>query len=278
MNEPEFTPQEQDLINRLANAPQPGLPPDAFDAIRARMLDAMDMPTVYPGRRLPGRSLPISAPLLALAAAALVVVVGIVAIFNRPAATMTPTSLPTFTNQPPTVTPPVVIAPTQSVPVEPTQPTQAATTEVAPPSTLTPTLESVIVVEGPVEAINGDIVTIYGIDIALNPDDPLLTVIEVGDVLHVEANYDTTATIIVAVTAEPVSENVNVNPDTGETWRDDGSCANPPPPWAPANGWRRRCEAAPANANPPGNGNGNSGGNGNGNGNGNGQGQDKHDG
>ena len=26
-------------------------------------------------------------------------------------------------------------------------------------------------------------------------------------------------------------------------WQDDGkNCGNPPPPWAPANGWRRRCE------------------------------------
>jgi hypothetical protein len=37
--------------------------------------------------------------------------------------------------------------------------------------------------------------------------------------------------------------------DSGEVWRDDGSCNNPPPPWAPANGWRRRCESGNGNGN-----------------------------
>jgi hypothetical protein len=38
-----------------------------------------------------------------------------------------------------------------------------------------------------------------------------------------------------------VEVDVNVNPQSGEVWRDKGNCQNPPPDWAPANGWRRRC-------------------------------------
>jgi hypothetical protein len=86
--------------------------------------------------------------------------------------------------------------------------------------------------------------------------------VQVGDVLHVEADYATDTTTIVAVTVEPISNEVNVNPSTGEIWRDDGSCDHPPPPWASANGWRQRCQAAPANNNPPENGSGNAGGDG----------------
>jgi hypothetical protein len=26
-----------------------------------------------------------------------------------------------------------------------------------------------------------------------------------------------------------------------QVWRDDNECGNPPPPWAPAHGWRRKC-------------------------------------
>ena len=36
---------------------------------------------------------------------------------------------------------------------------------------------------------------------------------------------------------------------TGEAWRDRGNCSNPPPPWAPAHGWRRRCEGGGGSGN-----------------------------
>src|SRR5690606_15355641 len=36
-----------------------------------------------------------------------------------------------------------------------------------------------IVIEGPVETININIITIYGIEIEINPDDPILTVIQI---------------------------------------------------------------------------------------------------
>jgi len=284
VNDPEFTSQEQELIERLANAPQPSLNPAAFEMIRARMLDAMDAPQLDSSPRLPGRPTPINIPLIAALAAVLIVGVGIILLVanppNQPTTitplTAVPTAIPTFTPIPPTSTllpeivATVVPSPTviQIVTDDPAEPTSEVT--VISPSTAT--LEPVIIVEGPVEAIEENIVTIYGIDIVLNPDDPLLAVIQVGDVLYIEADYAEDETQIVAVTAEPVGDEVEVNPETGESWRDNGNCDNPPPPWAPANGWRRRCEAAPADANPPGQGQeqGNAGGNGNGKGQGSG--------
>jgi uncharacterized membrane protein YgcG len=283
MNDSDFTPQEQELINRLENAPQSDLSPEPFNAIRTRILDGMDSLPIENNPPRLGRSTPMSAPVMAAIAAVLVVVIGVsVLLLNQPQIIVTPTTVPvtlpsatiivpSATFIAPTAIPTVEITVTESTSV----PAQITTPEVTPEISLTPTLESVIIVEGPVQTITANVITIYGIDIALNPDDPLLTVIVVGDVLRVEANYDTTATVIVAVTVEPVSNEVNVNPDTDETWRDDGSCNNPPPPWAPANGWRRRCENATNNNSGGNSGNGNGNGN-NGNGNGNGN-NDKDD-
>lgn len=273
MNDSDFTPQEQELINRLGNAPQSDLSPDAFEAIRTRILDGMDaLPIDNSPPRL-RRSTPMSAPVMAAVAAVLVVVIGVtVLVLNQPSIIVTPTPIPitmptlttippTVTTMPPTATPLVEATVTQATPI----PVQSMTPEVTSEISLTPTLESVIIVEGPVEAITANIITIYGIDIALNPDEPLLNVIIVGDVLRIEANYDATTTVIVAVTVETVSNQVDVNPNTDEIWRDDGNCNNPPPSWAPANGWRRRCENS-NNSNSGGSNNGN-GNNGNNNGN-----------
>ena len=100
-----------------------------------------------------------------------------------------------------------------------------------------------IVIEGPVEAININIVTIFDIDIEVDPDDPILNVIEIGDTIRVEG--DTTGTgdtiIIVAINITIINVEIFSN-DQGEVWRDSGNCSNGPPPWAPAHGWRRRCE------------------------------------
>lgn len=255
MNEPEFTPQEQELINRLANAPQPSLNPAAFEWIRVRMLDGLDTPPLDVSPRLqPLWPSPISVPRVAALAAVVIVVLGILMLLNRSS------ELIILTTVPPTAVPMVTtIPPTASLQAEVIVTVEASPT---PPPVITPeqiataTLEPVIVVEGPVESIEGNVITIYGITIALNPDDPLLSVLVVGDMLRVEADYAEDVTLIIAVTVEPLTNDVNVNPDTGEAWRDEGGCNNPPPDWAPANGWRRRCQGASGNANPPGNGNG----------------------
>ncbi|MEO8612372.1 MAG: hypothetical protein ABI690_31040 [Chloroflexota bacterium] len=277
MIDPEFDPQEQDMINRLTNAPQPSLNPDAFEAIRARMLDAMDMPAPQqPHSPISGRQWLSHPPVIAaIIVSVLIVSSAIILLTNQNAQPPTPTSIPTIV---PTFT---LIPPTSQIPTETMTsiPTPSLVPEVTESTTpeVTATIGPVIVVEGPVEAINDNVITIYGVDITINPDDPILATIQVGDVLHVEADYATNTTTIVAVTVEPVTatpagNEVNVNPSTGESWKDDGSCSHPPPPWAPANGWRRRCGNTPANGNPPGNGNGNGNGNGKGNGNGAGKG------
>jgi len=122
--------------------------------------------------------------------------------------------------------------------------TPEATLEVTPESTAQPGAPVIIVIEGPVQAINVNIITIYNINIQLNPNDPNLHIIQVGDIVHIEGTPQgsvvTGNITIIAITI--VIINVDVNPTTGEVWRDDNkTCGNSPPPWAPAHGWRRRC-------------------------------------
>ncbi len=103
-------------------------------------------------------------------------------------------------------------------------------------------LPVVIIIEGPVEEINVNIIVVYNIEIEIEADDPILTVIQVGDIVHIEGGVveEGDTIIIVAITIIIINVEVDIS-DDGDVWRDDGNCQNPPPPWAPAHGWRRRC-------------------------------------
>jgi hypothetical protein len=112
------------------------------------------------------------------------------------------------------------------------------TAEQSPEATQNPAL---ITIEGDVGAINANVITIYDMEIVLEPSDPVLSVIQIGDTIRVEGEYQSGIRIVLlAVTIVFVDVDVFVN--EGEVWRDSGNCNNPPPPWAAANGWRRRCE------------------------------------
>jgi hypothetical protein len=140
-----------------------------------------------------------------------------------------PTPTPTFT---PTPTPQGTPAPTVTPSLTPT-----------PGGTVTPGgLPITIIIEGPVQEINVNIITIYDIDIIVGDDDPILGIIQIGDILHVEGDTDDINGTIIIIAINITIINVDINVDTGEFWRDDGNCSNPPPPWAPAHGWRRRCQ------------------------------------
>lgn len=108
-----------------------------------------------------------------------------------------------------------------------------------------------IIIEGPVGSININIITIYGIEIQLDPNDPLLTVIRIGDRIRVEGDIIDGADTIIIVAINIIIVDADVviidSGDGGvDVWRNVGDdCSNPPPPWAPAHGWRAKCEGAP---------------------------------
>lgn len=94
-----------------------------------------------------------------------------------------------------------------------------------------------IVIEGPIEAININIVIIYGFEIVLDDDDPILTVIRVGDVIRVEGTLrddddDDENTIFVIVAVDITFINVIVIIIDGRIWREPDTC-EPLPGWVP---------------------------------------------
>ena len=102
-----------------------------------------------------------------------------------------------------------------------------------------------IVIEGPVENININIITIFDTEIEVDIDDPILNIIQIGDVIRVEGDLvdDSDTIIIIAINIIIIDIDIFINDDGTEVWRDDGNCSNGPPPWAPAHGWRRKCES-----------------------------------
>jgi len=175
----------------------------------------------------------------------------------------------------PTSIPPTLVPTTAAPTMTPTTPIPTVTlTATLESSTAEPTLPVTIVVEGPIQSINGSTIVIFDLTILLNAAD--LASVHVGDLVRIEGYYAADSQMIIAIritvirnTPIPSSGGVETNPSTGQTWTDPGNCSNPPPPWAPANGWRRRCEGGTSPGNSGNNGNGN---NGNGSGNGDGMG------
>ena len=167
---------------------------------------------------------------------AMVSLAGLLDLYNN--GQMSPTCTQTATPTP-TLTPSLTPTPGPS-------PTPALTETVEPSSTPTATTPATtIIIEGPVQIININIITIYDINIELDEHDPVLTNIHIGDFVRVEGNArnNTTVLIVQAITVFVVNVDVVISNNNVIVWQDDGNnCGNPPPPWAPANGWRRRCE------------------------------------
>lgn len=78
------------------------------------------------------------------------------------------------------------------------------------PTPDTADLPVTIVVEGPVEAINVNVITIFNINIEVEPDDPVLTRIHIGDHIRVEGNPKTMGSTIVIVAVNITIVNVIV--------------------------------------------------------------------
>lgn len=132
---------------------------------------------------------------------------------------------------------------TQTVTPTPTHTEAAATSTASPTPQPTNTDAALRVVEGPVTAIEDNTIQIYDLAFALDDDDPVLQVIQIGDVVRVTEDQTGEINItFISVTVVVQGEQV---------WRGD-DCAVPPPQWAApdAGDWYERCTAPP----PPGSG------------------------
>jgi hypothetical protein len=68
-----------------------------------------------------------------------------------------------------------------------------------------------IVIQGPVQSININIITIYNITIQLDPNDPILQTLQVGDDVDVQGNVQQNGTTIIVVVVNITYVNITVN-------------------------------------------------------------------
>jgi hypothetical protein len=98
----------------------------------------------------------------------------------------------------------IIAMPTAQVTAAPTsevtpEATSEATPEATPIATATPTGDTIIVVEGPIINIVNNIITVFDFDIEVEPQHPILTLIEIGDFIHVEGSFVNTDVIVATV-------------------------------------------------------------------------------
>ena len=280
MSEERFTPREQALIERLQSAPQKQLSPRIGQAIHEKMLAEFANPALSVAAST-GSTLalpPALVTIMLVSLATLTVIVGV--LIGRPAqeeaptdpaitlSVAAPTMLPDATTAPatetPTPQPTLTFTATVSATATMTASATPGSSATAVPSdtpsatatpSLTPTPEIVrISIEGVIQIIDAESITVHDVRIELSPEQ--LTGLRVGDTIRVEGETDLTAQIIVihalnVVRVElPAPSSQGSSSSPGSSGGEQFDCNNPPPPWAPAHGWRARCEggAAPGNS------------------------------
>lgn len=88
----------------------------------------------------------------------------------------------------------------------------------------------IIIIEGPVQAININIITILGINIEIDPNDPILLTIKVGDIIRVEGTPTSQGdTIIIVAINITIINVIIVNPDDDDDDSGGPIIVNPPP-------------------------------------------------
>ena len=239
MNDDQFTPEEQMLIQRLRSGAAPEMKPEAVERLHQQILDEVDV--VFK----PAQSRPLLNPaartvvILLVLGTILVIVIALLAAGAgeiAPAPTATPTPTPTLTaTVAPTQTQTPTDAPTQTQ--TPTDaPTQTLTATPPPSPTPAPatTAEAgtddplAIVIEGPVTEIGAGYIVIFDVTITLAGSDPLVERLRPGDVVRVEgrSRLEGARLAVDAVRVIPAA----VAPGTAPQPQSSGPQPPPPPP------------------------------------------------
>ena len=228
MDDP-FTPEEQKLIQRLRTTSRPKLKASTREAIRQQVV-AEFRTTVRAAHRSskPHAHQPRSLMRFAAAAVAMTVVVSWVILQarhqragNNGSITATaspgsqvavvPSETPESTAE--SLTPTFSATPTPSMTAEAMPvltvttalPTQTATLITPTP---TPASETLVVVEGPITNVVDNVITIYDISIEVEPQHPLLNLIDVGDYVRVEGTYGSSGMIVASAVSNIPSTTV----------------------------------------------------------------------
>ena len=220
-----FTDEEQQLIDFLRNTSQPKLSSSVSDAIRKLVLAEMDaVPSV---RSVSPSGFAVSHQLLlGMAAAVLVMIILFIfssyqqgidpdellprtQIVQQNSATMTAgvdSSLveATSTTEGIIIEPSVAISVTAVIETD-TPPVPTAyivdntPTVTLPSPTFTPTMETVITIEGEIQNIHENRFTINGIEIEVSAGHPVLRLVEVGDTLRIQGTQGEEGTVIASI-------------------------------------------------------------------------------
>ena len=90
----------------------------------------------------------------------------------------------------------------------------------------------IIIIEGPVDSISINVITIFGIEIEVDPDDPILTQIEIGEIIRIEGIGDFKDGVLVIVSVNITVVNIVII--TGGSSDGSGTGGNPPPQQPPS--------------------------------------------
>jgi hypothetical protein len=212
MHDEQFTPEELAVIERLRKAPQPQLKPQAVQAIQQLILQELKTPPVAPRPIRPA----IPAPLL-IGSAMILVAIAILVVVALVISQRKPTDIPPLTSAPSIIASEVPTASAEPEsngsileatiqPTPTTAPTGQPTAEATVGATADPIDDqTVMVIEGPVQTINVNVITIFGMAIWLDPGDPILAQLQIGKMIHVEGRLDSERNIIVAVNVSVVT-------------------------------------------------------------------------
>lgn len=221
-----FTPDEGALIRRLREAESPRLAPKVYDAIHAAVLAEVDQMGTQPRRTSQPRLIRLAVMVASAAAAALILfvifvnlrggvpIIGatetVTQVVQQSSATASPsaesdiasaTPSPTDTVSP--ILPTTEITPTSTLTVVTIAPTVAGSTATFTPmpvtDTPTPTLETVVVLAGVIQQIDGGTLTVNGVLVHVPPSYPILELVEVGDVVRVQGVQDENGGIVASL-------------------------------------------------------------------------------
>ena len=213
----QFTPEEYDVIQQLRNDPRPKIKQQVVDTLRQQVFAEMD--TLFPLSPQPKPPLPI-VTLIGVMIAILVIIIVIVIVSSVISAPKQ--ELPQLTSTVPSevVTPTLLPTPeadatnTNEPTIEATQ-TQA----IVPISTPLPIAtddDTIIIIEGPVQAISVNIITIFNINVQVDSNDPILTQVQIGDNVRVEGHAVPQGNTIIIIAVNVTIVNVIiVNPPQG---------------------------------------------------------------
>lgn len=228
MTDDQLSPEEQAIVRQIQAISKPKLDAAARDEIRQRMVTEFRAVTVSepPHPRLVRPRFTIWRA-AALVAAMIVAAIGLAINQNGNRNTIPIVETSTVTLSPanqvavvPSATLPVTISgATAIVPTVPSQITELApniptttlvATQAVMPSEQTATPEMVVNIEGPVTSIVNNVVTVYGFNIEVAPQHPILQVIDVGDVVRVQGVLDSSGAVKASVVSNlPDATSVN---------------------------------------------------------------------